>query len=106
LIVNEVMNAGKPVIVSDDVGCHADLIANGVEGFVYPVGNVGALTDALRRVLGTPGLAERMGESAFERIQSWSFEEDVRGLRLALAELTRRISADLGDGGEEKANLL
>jgi glycosyltransferase involved in cell wall biosynthesis len=87
LIVNEVMNARRPVIVSDDVGCGPDLIADGVNGFVYPVGDVDALANALRRVLETPGAAETMGERAFERIETWNFEEDVRGLRQALAHV-------------------
>jgi glycosyltransferase involved in cell wall biosynthesis len=93
LIVNEVMNAGKAVIVSDDVGAHPDLITNGVEGFVYPVGDVDALTDALRMVLETPGLAVRMGRAGLERISRWSFEEDICGLRQAVAELTKKIEA-------------
>jgi glycosyltransferase involved in cell wall biosynthesis len=84
LIVNEVMNAGRAVIVSDDVGAAPDLIADGVNGCVYPVGDVDALARALRRVLETPGNAEAMGQRAFVRIQSWSFEEDVQGLRRAL----------------------
>jgi len=61
-----------------------DLIADGVNGCIVPVGNVPALADALRRVLETPGNAEAMGQRAFERIQNWSFEEDVQGLRRAL----------------------
>jgi glycosyltransferase involved in cell wall biosynthesis len=93
LIVNEVMNAGRAVIVTDDVGCYPDLITNGVEGFVYPVGDVDALTEALRQVMWAPGLAERMGQAARKRINGWSFEEDVRGLRQAVAELTRKIEA-------------
>jgi glycosyltransferase involved in cell wall biosynthesis len=93
LIVNEVMNAGRAVIVTDDVGCYPDLITNGVEGFVYPVGDVDALTEALRQVVWAPGLAERMGQAARKRINGWSFEEDVRGLRQAVAELTRKIEA-------------
>ena len=83
LIVNEVMNAARPVIVTDDVGCAPDLIEDGVNGCIVPVGDVDALARALRRVL-EPGVAEAMGQRAFERIQSWSFEEDVRGLRQAL----------------------
>ena len=93
LIVNEVMNAGCAVIVSDDVGCHPDLITDGVEGFVYPVGDVGALTEALRKVVQTPGLAERMGQAALKRIEGWSFEADVAGLRQAVAALTKKIVA-------------
>jgi glycosyltransferase involved in cell wall biosynthesis len=87
LIVNEVMNAARPAIVSDDVGCAPDLIEDGVNGCIYPVGDVNALADALRRVLDRPGTAEKMGERALERIQSWSFEEDIQGLRRALASV-------------------
>jgi glycosyltransferase involved in cell wall biosynthesis len=94
LIVNEVMNAGRAVIVSDDVGCHPDLITNGVEGFVYPVGDIGALTAALRQVVDAPGLAERMGESARARILGWGFEQDVAGLRQAVATLTKKIAVE------------
>ncbi len=87
LIVNEVMNAARTVIVSDDVGAAPDLIEDGVNGCIVPVGDVDALAAALDRVLETPGKAEAMGQRAFERIQSWSFEEDVQGLRRALAHV-------------------
>jgi len=88
LIVNEVMSAGRPAIVSDDVGCGADLIEDGVNGFVYPAGDVGALANALRRVLEPNGAAEAMGARAVERMRTWSFEEDVAGLRRALEHAT------------------
>ncbi len=94
LIVNEVMNAGRAVIVSDDVGCHPDLITNGVEGFVYPAGDVDALTETLGKVVDTPGLAERMGDCARLRISGWGFEQDVAGLRQAIAALTKKIAAE------------
>ena len=84
LIVNEVMNAKRAVVVSDDVGCAPDLIEDGVNGCVYPAGDVEALAVALRHVLKTPGRAELLGERAFARVQAWGFEEDVRGLRRAL----------------------
>jgi glycosyltransferase involved in cell wall biosynthesis len=85
LIVNEVMNARRMAIVSDEVGCAPDLIVDGENGFIYPAGDVQALAEALRRAFATPGLAEAMGERAFARIAQWSFEEGVRGLRQALA---------------------
>jgi len=93
LIVNEVMNAGRAVIVSDDVGCQPDLIEDGVEGCVFPVGDVPALTDALRRVLATKDTAAAMGERGLAKIRTWDFEEDVRGLRRAIADVTRKIPA-------------
>ena len=93
LIVNEVMNAGRAVIVSDEVGCQRDLITDGVEGAVFPAGDVEALTGALRRTLASPEIAAEMGRRALERIDAWNFEEDVRGLRRALAAVTRKITA-------------
>lgn len=95
LVVNEVMNSATPVIVSDDVGCHPDLITDGVEGYVYPVGDIDALADALRRVLATPETAAEMGRNALRRIQTWSFEEDVLALRRAIAQLTHKIPTQL-----------
>lgn len=94
LIVNEVMNASRPVIVTDDVGSGPDLIADGVNGFIYPAGDIDALEQALRRVLDEPRTAEQMGLRAFERIQKWSFEEDVQGLRRALAAVVPGFDAE------------
>jgi glycosyltransferase involved in cell wall biosynthesis len=87
LIVNEAMACGCPVIVSSDVGSHADLVTNGVEGFVYPVGDIAALTSALQRTFATPIAAATMGAAAKQRMATWSFEEDITGLRAALASL-------------------
>jgi hypothetical protein len=33
-----------------------------------------------------------MGKRALERINQWSFEEDIAGLRRALAHLTRKLA--------------
>ena len=91
LIVNEAMAAGCPVIVSTDVGSHADLVTDGIEGCVFPVGNIRALTDALHRVFSSGDTAERMGQHARKRLGTWTFEEDVEGLRAALATVTRKL---------------
>lgn len=93
LIVNEAMNAARPVIVTDDAGCAPDLVADGVNGCICPVGDVGALAAALGRVLDSPGVAAAMGQRAFERIQSFSFERDVQGLRQALAHVVPGFTA-------------
>lgn len=93
LIVNEVMNAGRAAIVSDDVGCQPDLITDGVEGCVFPVGDVEALASALRRVLSKPETAAEMGRRGLKRIQTWSFEEDIRSLRQAIAQMTHKFIA-------------
>lgn len=99
LIVNEVMNAATPCIVSDDVGSGPDLIANrpdtssDPDGFIYPVGDISALAGSLRQALASPESTAAMGRRAFHRIQSWDFEADIRGLRAALAHLCPGFNA-------------
>jgi glycosyltransferase involved in cell wall biosynthesis len=85
LIVNEVMNAARAVVVSNDVGCQTDLVEDGVNGFVFRKLDVNALSATLRRFLDDPSLAQRMGREGLKIIARYSFEEDVRGLRRALA---------------------
>ena len=88
LIVNEAMNAGRAVIVSDEVGAHFDLVTDGVEGCVFPAGNVDALAAALGRVLATPAVAAEMGRRAQARIEQWGLEQNVQGLQRAIAHVT------------------
>ena len=89
LITNEAMAAGLPVIVSDDVGCAADLIRDGENGFVFPVGDIAALRDALSATL-EPGRATQLAEQSRAIIARWSYAEDIEGLRDALRFTTRK----------------
>jgi len=84
LAVNEAMNAGKPVIVTDQVGAAKDLVGDGDNGYVVPVGDVDVLSDRLRRITSDELLARRMGASSLRRISRWDFEADVAGLWQAL----------------------
>lgn len=87
LITNEAMAAGLAVIVTSDVGCAADLIRNGENGFVYPIGDVPALSQALEETL-RPGAPERMGKRSEEIIAHWGYAEDIAGLKAALRHVT------------------
>lgn len=100
LIVNELMSVGKPIIVTDRVGCQPDLVHDGVNGFVYPVGDVAALTDCLRRLVEDPALRESMSEQSRQIIQKHTYDEDLHGLRRALAYITRQGSATAARGNE------
>ncbi len=84
LVVNEVMNAGRPIIVSGEVGCQPDLVIDGENGRVVSARNVEALASALDQLLGDAAQRGEMGRRCLERISQWSFEEDIRGLRQAL----------------------
>jgi glycosyltransferase involved in cell wall biosynthesis len=93
LVVNEAMNAGRPVVVSDDVGCQRDLVIEGETGAIFRVEDAPGLAGALMRTLAEPGRAARMGAAGREHIQRFSFEQDVAGLRQALASCVPGFSA-------------
>lgn len=84
LVINEVMNAAKAVVVSDQVGAGVDLITQGENGWWFPAGNVAALERCLRDALSDPRRLVEMGRASLKRINCWSFEEDVEGLMGAL----------------------
>jgi glycosyltransferase involved in cell wall biosynthesis len=84
LVVNEAMNAGCAVVVSDEVGCGPDLVRRGENGDVFRAGDVEDLGRALASVLGDPRKTRAMGQKSIEIIRRWGFHEDITGLRQAL----------------------
>jgi glycosyltransferase involved in cell wall biosynthesis len=59
LVVNESLSFGCPVVVSNACGCVPDLVINGVTGYWFDAGDVGALVAALKAV--TRLAADRAG---------------------------------------------
>lgn len=95
LAVNEAMCAGLPVVVSREVGCVPDLVADGVNGFTPRVGDIGALARALRLLIDDESLRRRQGQASFARIRQWGYRQCLEGIRSALADLQyRRIDAE------------
>ena len=92
LVVNEAMNAGRAVIVSDEVGCQPDLVRDGENGCVFPARDVDALADALDRVLGDAAVCRAMGECSLERIREFNFDADAQGLMRAFAAASHRVA--------------
>lgn len=90
LVVNEVMNAGRAVIVSDQVGCGPDLVRNGENGYIFPAGDTTALAAALVKVLTDPATCRAMGERSRAIISRWGFSEDLDGLRQAIQAVMGR----------------
>ena len=87
LAVNEVMNAGKAVIVTDQVGCAPDLVQEGENGFVVPVGDVSGLASRLSRLVEDSALRASMGTASRQLVANFSFEQDLRGLKQALHQV-------------------
>src|SRR5208283_5067787 len=54
MVVNEAMLCGCPVVVSDRVGAAKDLVAPVAPDFIFPHGDVAALTNTLRDAFSDP----------------------------------------------------
>jgi len=91
LVVNEVMNAGKPVIVSDKVGSGSDLVRPGVNGDVFRAGDVDDLYAKMGRWLQNDAMRVDGGLESLKIIQNWGFVQDHLGLRAALNALRERV---------------
>lgn len=85
LVVNEAMQFGLPVIVSDRVGCHRDLIGDHNTGIVFKSGASGSLARALAGLAASPDAARRLGHNAQKLIQAYSTEQNAMGVREAVA---------------------
>jgi len=67
-VVMEAMASGKPVIASE-IGGMPDLVNHGETGLLVPPGDVGALQDALQRLLINRELISRMGMASLARVE-------------------------------------
>ena len=87
LVVNEVMCAGLPVVLTPEVGCAIDLVIDGENGRKVPAGNVDALADAIESIVRRPNGSREMGARSRDRISQWGYRECVRGLVEATSQI-------------------
>lgn len=90
LAINEAMCMGRPVIVSDHVGCAQDLVRNGKNGLIFPAGNVSALAEALRESIADVEKLKSWGENGRNMIQDYSYAAATGGLSQALEFVLRK----------------
>lgn len=85
-VVNEAMACGLPVVISDQVGIwgEGDIVRDGDNGFVLPVGDIDRLAAALDCLADDPLLRARMGARSLEIIGTWNYERDIEGILSAL----------------------
>ena len=68
LVQGQAMACGCPVIASTNTGSE-DLFTDGVEGFIVPIRDPGALTDRMQRIADDAGLRERMSQASLARVK-------------------------------------
>ncbi|MCY1505394.1 D-inositol-3-phosphate glycosyltransferase [compost metagenome] len=80
LAVNEAMAAQKAILVSNKVGCAADLIRNGVNGYVFEAENKHDLMEKLSLLLEDHESLKEMGKESARIIKDWSFEKQTQAI--------------------------
>jgi glycosyltransferase involved in cell wall biosynthesis len=74
LSVNEAMACGKALLVSDKAGCSADLIKEGINGYIHRAGSLKDFFSNLENLINTgKENLKIMGERSKEIIKPWNF---------------------------------
>jgi len=81
LAVNEAMACGRPVMVSEKVGCAVDLVRQHVNGIVFNLQDADECKQFLNSCLEDRGRLAAMGECSREIIGEYSFERIVASLQ-------------------------
>jgi len=90
LAINEAMCAGLPIIANKEIGAVADLVKEGVNGFLYSEGDILALSEYLEKLIKDVGVREAMGKKSLEIIQAWNYESCIQGVIEALKFIKTR----------------
>lgn len=86
LTTNEALAHGIPCVVSDNVGCHPDLIVPGETGYVFDTGNSQQLASALKDSLPLTGNPD-VRKICRDRVDLYSVSNAAKGLVSAMEEI-------------------
>jgi glycosyltransferase involved in cell wall biosynthesis len=91
LVVNEAMNFGLPIVVTDRVGCGTDLVVDGENGFVIPPHDWRPLTNRLLDLTTCEQRRRAFGSASLRKIKAWNYETAAEGVvAAALASMRDR----------------
>ncbi len=76
LVVNEAMAYGLPVITTDRCVAGLELVEDGVNGYIVPVGDAAALGEKMKKILEED--LQAMGRASLEKIQPYTIENMAR----------------------------
>lgn len=85
LSINEAMNFGLPIICTNTVGCADDLVKTDINGFVFEMGDVDRLCNALKILSVNPELRLQMGKASLEIVQDYSYHKTIQNIKKELA---------------------
>jgi glycosyltransferase involved in cell wall biosynthesis len=82
----EAMSMGRPVVATT-AGGTGEVVTDGQDGLLVPIGDPAALGDALARLAGDPELRRRLGEAARRRSKDFDIRKAVRRQEEVYGEL-------------------
>ncbi|GAB5442263.1 MAG: hypothetical protein Fues2KO_26120 [Fuerstiella sp.] len=100
LVVNEAMACGLPAIVSDQVGCAADLIESGETGWVFPFGDWDRLSELLVEYVGAVADGQ-MADACREMVAQYSPAVAAEGIAAAVESQWRGMSGERREARSE-----
>jgi glycosyltransferase involved in cell wall biosynthesis len=72
LTLLEAMSCGIPCVAFDVAPGIREIVEDGVDGLLVPPGDILAFADALRRLMGSQELRDRLGDKAFHHIRRYT----------------------------------
>lgn len=60
-VLIESASCGRPIVTTDSPGCR-EIVQNGLNGFLVPICDARAVADALKKLIDSPELRQKMGE--------------------------------------------
>jgi glycosyltransferase involved in cell wall biosynthesis len=87
----EAAAAGRAIVASDVTGCR-EVVRDGIEGLLVPLGDVDAAARALMQLAADPALRARLGAAAHARFQERFTEEAVVRTMTAFYSALRKLS--------------
>ena len=84
LVVNEAMNFGLPIIVSDMAGCAKDLVEHGRNGYIYSVGNINLLSEYIKELCSSFEKRKKFGLASKNKITEYSFDRIIHEIKINL----------------------
>ena len=77
LVINEALTYGLPVITTDNCLAGLELIENGVNGYIVPVGDTAQLREKIELLAADKNISDKMASNAFNAMQSYTIEQEA-----------------------------